>query len=212
MLEVARTTEAEVADVCEAFRDRLAAAREATRAAFVRLLDDLAAIGVEAIWAHNMTITDFAVGDMVIVNESFHRTPSGRVVHTLDAYPAVPDGNLHTGPYAWNIGTGKEPSAALRIRRGPHTVIAKNGRDILVAPVGERSEFDHAKAVGRLRRLARGDGFRVQQRDREITLVDPITGAFAFVGDVVGAFAWILNFSLTAPTLGEPITGARSLS
>ncbi len=126
------------------------------------------------------------VGDRVVVTDAYNVYPTS-VDRRSYMNPAEGLRRLSWGPETYVLG--------LLVHHGVYEVLLIDDDDVLVVQVEQESEQDHRRAVSRLRNLARKDGLRVQARDREITLTDPMGNA-VHQGEVTSAFCWLLNIDI----------------
>lgn len=90
------------------------------------------------------------------------------------------------------------------IHHGPYEIIAIGApagtwepQPLLIAKHEDvHDAYGHRRAIARLRTLARGEQMRVQTRDREVSLVNPMN-TVVHVGDVTSATLWLMAMEPT---------------
>lgn len=123
----------------------------------------------------------------VDVIESYERLGSGRTFHRTGLYRP-----LATRKYGIEAD---RHDARLFVRHGLHDVVLAHGLHAIAVPVEGDSESAHCRSVSRLRTLARREELRVQVRDHEVVLLDPL-GNDLHRGDVLSGFAFIVGIDL----------------
>ncbi|HWL79240.1 hypothetical protein [Microbacterium sp.] len=158
-------------------------------------LTELTAAGYDAKIVRRWRTHELLAGDVIGVLETFDRSDGGGVLRRLEPWE-YPDRFDRVGVYAETWSTN---SARITVHHGPHRVMLVDGRDVLaVKDEDAESEAAHRRSVARLRTLARHDDLRVRVLDHDIALVDPLDNV-VHEGDVLSAFAWILDIDLDTP-------------
>jgi hypothetical protein len=140
----------------------------------------------------------FSIDDILVV-QKYYGTFRGERDERCELFP---DNDFQM----WGPREGTSPfgGPALYDVLGRAKVIYASGTEyVLVWLDHDNEQADHHRAVARLRTAARRENFRVQLREREVTLVNPTNHA-AHIGSVTTAFGWLLGLEVSK-TSGLPL-------
>lgn len=92
------------------------------------------------------------------------------------------------------------------VYRGRYEVLVVDSDYALLAKTfdDENEPAGHARAVGRLRRLAKQEHMRVRVRDRDVTVLSPMNDV-VHEGDVVTAYLWLAGIDTNTVRTDNPI-------
>lgn len=138
---------------------------------------ELAAMGIASVVIDQSGRHPLTTGQSVIVWRDIHKT---HVNITLTRNNPVDE---RWGPYSFD-------DQWVQVATGAHTVLVSDAAKALLAAEPGPTQAQFARAIARLRRLAKSELMRVRVRGCSITLMSPM-GDVVHEGDVTSAFCWL---------------------